>query len=412
MTTEISGTPSNYAGLIDKLQKQLNISAPNINFAESLASLEYSRELQIKQNALEEFWKLNKIDGNAGKIIPSPKNRNYRTTSKRKVIRVDTGFMLSLFAHPDMKNILPYTKSLLEPAEHDEIYRYLSDVINKPVNRVLGNTLNYLIIRGSYTEFSVIFNIDKINSQIVNRLKVICSDMRKFNAKIFSAFIYVDPLKSDYYLESFRPEGIVNFKKLFGPDKLFVKFEGLKYSFHPTSFSQVNESMVPLMLGEAKRLLAPETGRTKKRLIDLYCGYGLFSIFLSANFEEVRGIEIEGNSVKSANENRLYSPDKNKIHFQAQRITEESLEEILEWLPEKEEIYLLDPPRQGAGAGVIKVIAGRSPEKVLEIFCGIDEIPDELKEWKKYGYEPAEIIPLDMFAGTPNLEIMILLQKH
>jgi tRNA/tmRNA/rRNA uracil-C5-methylase (TrmA/RlmC/RlmD family) len=410
LVPETSGQQESYAGLIEKLQKKNKLSATEVNPAEALSSLEYDKEIKLKQAALEEFFRTNNIGGNLHEILRSPKSRYYRTTTKRKVIRTNSGFILSLLTNPD-KNSAAFSESLLEPSEHNEIYKFLLEVINKPANRPLGNTLNYIIIRGSYSEFSVIFNIALINAQIVNKLKKVSELMKKFSTKIFSSFIYVDPTKSNYYLESFRPDGVLDFKKLFGPDKLFVKFDGIKYSFHPTSFSQVNESLVPLMLGKAKQLLSDESGRVNKRLVDLYCGYGLFSIYLAGCFDEVRGVELEGNSIRSANENRLYSPDKNRIHFQAQRITGESLEMILDSYSEKEEIFLLDPPRQGAGGEVIKVIAEHTPEKVLEVFCGIDEIPGEVKEWKKQGYQPSEIIPLDMFAGTPNLEVMILFNK-
>ncbi len=208
-------------------------------------------------------------------------------------------------------------------------------------------------------------------------------------------------------MENERPGDALNFKKLFGPEKLFIKIDDKKYSYHPTSFSQINFSAVPDFLKEAKRLL---TGSENERLIDLYCGYGLFSIYLADNFNEIIGIELEGNSIRSAIENAKFNPSKSKIRFTAKRITGEDLEDFL---PEanKSEVFLLDPPRNGTEKDVVKIIAERNPQKVLHIFCGIEQIPVEINEWKKHGYHIKEIVPIDMFPGTSNLEILILLEQ-
>ena len=49
--------------------------------------------------------------------------------------------------------------------------------------------------------------------------------------------------------------------------------------------------------------------------------------------------------------------------------------------------------------------------KVLHIHCGVDQIPDSLRQWKQQGYKIQRIVPLDMFPGTAALEVLILLQR-
>jgi tRNA/tmRNA/rRNA uracil-C5-methylase (TrmA/RlmC/RlmD family) len=95
--------------------------------------------------------------------------------------------------------------------------------------------------------------------------------------------------------------------------------------------------------------------------------------------------------------------------FLSKRITADALKRSLP-PPSENEVVILDPPRQGTEQGIIQQIALRKPVRVLHIFCGVDEIPKELKAWNQSGYRAERVLPLDMFAGTPNLETMVLLE--
>jgi len=390
-----------YASVLQDMIKNSGIKPGN--YAEPLAHLDYKTELNLKNKALQFYWKETDLKGSPGQIIPSPKERFYRTTTKRKVIISKGRLLLSIGSKPEFSGEV--FRSLLEPREHAVIYEFLHTKLNEPAYRLAGNSLNYLIIRGSYSEFSVIFNVHTLNADIVRKLKSLSELIKAIDVNIVSAFIYLDPTRSEYYLENERPAGVVSMKKLFGPDKLFLKFNDKKYSYHPTSFSQINESIIPDLLSEAKRMLNPDK---TARLYDLYCGFGLFSLFMAGELNTTTGIEIEGEAINSAILNTSFHPQKNRIKFITGNITGENLEELLP-LPGSNELFLLDPPRQGTERGVIAAIAARKPLRVLHIFCGIEEIKRETQQWAKYGYNIKEIQPLDMFPGTPNLEILILL---
>jgi len=59
---------------------------------------------------------------------------------------------------------------------------------------------------------------------------------------------------------------------------------------------------------------------------------------------------------------------------------------------------------------VIAALARRKPKKALHIFCGVDQIPPSLREWQANGYQVRRVVPLDIFPGSANLEILILLE--
>ena len=99
-----------------------------------------------------------------------------------------------------------------------------------------------------------------------------------------------------------------------------------------------------------------------------------------------------------------------KFKFYARAITADTIENLL---PRNigREFVVLDPPRSGVSDDIIAAIAERNPEKVVHLFCNIEEMPHSLKAWKDYGYGAEYAIPFDMFSGTPSCEIMVILQK-
>jgi tRNA/tmRNA/rRNA uracil-C5-methylase (TrmA/RlmC/RlmD family) len=382
--------------------------APFVLQSSPLAHLDYPEEIAIKNQALALFWQKNRLQGKPEAITGSPIPRHYRTTSKRKTILKGNTLYLLFNDRALRSQKRPFVQSPLEPLEHGRIFEFLQQKISEPPFKLVASHLNYLIIRGSYKEHGVIFNVDTLNGPLVRKLKLLAGHLQKLPEPVSSVYIYPDPSCSEYYLEEGQPSDILQFKKLFGKTDLAVSHHGCRYSYHPTSFSQVNEAMVPVMLDMAETLLEPDPVET---LLDLYCGYGLFSHFLAPGYKQVVGVDAEGPSIRSAIFNKKYNPASRNARFLSHRITARSVEKIP--LPNDlgSETILLDPPRQGTQEGVIGALSRREPAKVLHIHCGLDQIPDSLRQWQQHGYKVQRIVPLDMFPGTAGLEVLILLER-
>ncbi|MBU0480802.1 MAG: class I SAM-dependent RNA methyltransferase [Proteobacteria bacterium] len=375
--------------------------------AAPLAHLQYGDELALKDKALKEFWQKFRLSGTPEPVIPSPRPRGYRTTSKRRCIFRGSQLHL-VFGDKILKDQKrAFLESPLEPPEHARIYTFLQQKLSEPAWKLIAAHLNYLIIRGSYEERVVILNIRKMTGPLVHKLKILAEHLQKQPEPVTGVFAYLDPTGSDYYLESRRPESGLQMKKLYGPAHLSVQYGDCRFHFHPTSFSQVNESIVSFMLGKARELLAPGS---KERLVDLYCGYGLFSHSLAGSCKQVVGIDAEGPSIREAQANAKLNGNTNKTRFHARRITPKSLHDLLPVSTEPT-VYILDPPRQGPQRGVIEAICEREPGRVLHIFCGVDQIPAAFREWQENGYQVERVVPLDMFSGTANLEVLVLLTR-
>lgn len=347
------------------------------------------------------------MSGRPESVATSPRPRSYRTTSKRRTVLLGSALFL-LFGDKVIRpqNKQPFLPSPFEPPEHEDIYRFLQQKLSEPPFRPTAAHLNYLIIRGSYLERAVIFKVDVLNGPLVRKLKILADHLKKLETTVSAAFIYLDPSGSDYYLESRRPADTLHFKKLFGPDQLAVAHEDCRYLFHPTSFSQINESMAPVLLNRARELLAPAVDG---HLLDLYCGYGLFSHYLAPLYKQVLAIDAEGSSIRAAKANSHMNRGRGgRTKFLDRRITERLFARELA-APTVPENILLDPPRQGPLPCIINALSRRSPQRVLHIFCSVDQIPNALKEWQANDYRVRRIVPLGMFPGSANLEVLILL---
>lgn len=366
-----------------------------------LASLPYASELSAKNAALVEFWKRNALPGLPEALVPSPRQRHYRTTSKRRIRLVDSRVYFG-FDEQVHRNAPLVAESVLEPLEHGGIYRFLHEKISAPPYRHLARHLNYLIIRGTYAEFCVIFNVDDLDAGIVRKIKLLAGHLQTAMPAVTSALVYHDPLRSRYYFEQFAPETAMRIKHLYGRETLMTTFGGRRYVYAPAVFSQVNESMLPVM-GDVVMGMVGHGGR----LIDLYCGYGLFSHYLADRFAEILGVDANRAAIEAATRNIRLNPASARRTFAARDITGCSLAGVFEGLRPGAESVLLDPPRQGTAPGVIDFLASRAPLRVVHIFCNVDEIPRSLQEWRRGGYMPDRIVPLDMFPGTPNLEVVV-----
>jgi len=372
-----------------------------------LAGLDYSLEIDLKNAALRNFWMHHALPGRPEAVVGSPRPRHYRTTSKR---RWQAGAAGRRHGEQERRQQFFFEgeeAAALEPAEHAEIFAAIGGWLARPEFMPLSRHLNFIIIRGTYAEFMVIFNLDFLDRGLHRLLLKLAGLVRSLSANVISAFLFLDPSRSPYYLENNRPRGAFPVKKLFGPEYFRLRLGSLSFAVPPTSFSQVNESMLPLLLDGARAMLARGEG---ERLLDLYCGYGLFSLCLRPQYHDIVAVDASTASIRAARSLAVIHPGRARVAFKLLAIARNSLAASLPPpLPFNREDIILDPPRRGADEAVIRSLARRQPGRVLHLFCACEEIPAALFQWRRSGFLPRRVLPMDMFAGTPQLETLVLL---
>jgi tRNA/tmRNA/rRNA uracil-C5-methylase (TrmA/RlmC/RlmD family) len=366
----------------------------------------YDAEIRIKQESLRTLWNGLFPARVLASIVPSPLGRSYRTVSKRRVFPFRATVRLGLIAptHEGSYKPLDVEQCAIEPEAHAVIYKKVQELIERPYAKPLAAVLSYVIVKGSYTEHTIVLNVREIDPAITRAANTLSKSLTHFIPAITGVFLFEDKSDGRYYFGGGNPRSL---RKLFGNPEIFQRIRGRSFLYSPLSFSQTNASIVDSFVEKAGALLDLHK---EHRLFDLYCGYGLFGLCLSESVAAVFGVDSAADSISSAIANAKRQKATN-VRFTRSDITQETLPRLLGAIREND-LVLLDPPRGGTGEGVVECIAARKPERVLHIFCNIDILPAELTRWEKAGYSIVRAVPFDMFPGTSSVEVMVLLKRN
>ncbi len=360
----------------------------------------YHLETKLKNEAFQKFWTSHKFGGKIHPLVSSPMGRNYRTNSKRRAFLWNGNFMLGLTEYEKNAPIKPLnvTACPIEPEIHSKIYNRLYKFFTSREGTGLSQFLNHAILKGNYEKMALILNLRRFTGYERSSVNAISKIITKEFPSVVSVFIS-ESESSKYY------QDVEKVTRIYG-DREIVEFVGeKKFLYLPDSFSQTNSSIIPEMIQHAKRMLNP---KKHEYLLDLYCGYGLFSLALSDLILKASGVEISKASIASAVQNAKRM--KHNTRFMNSDISEVSIKKLSP-LPDNT-IVILDPPRQGVSKDVIEMLAANRISRALHIFCETDIIASELKRWNKSGYYVSEVTPLDMFPATEHLETMVLLEHR
>ena len=176
---------------------------------------------------------------------------------------------------------------------------------------------------------------------------------------------------------------------------------GLHLRAHVQSFFQANRFLVDALVQEVLDR-TPAGGS----VLDLYAGVGLFALPLGRRAEEVRGLELNPTAVEDARANVEAA---GLTHV---RIHSGDVREMAEWPPRPDERIVLDPPRTGAGADVVRMVAARKPASVVYVSCDPPTLGRDLKVFAAEGYAPDSIAGFDLFPDTFHLETVVHLARR
>ena len=367
--------------------------------------LDYVSEVAIKDQALCSFLQACVPSRVISPLTPSPLGRGYRTVTKRRVFRYRGTTTLGLIAPAGEGSYKPFdvVHCAIEPAAHAPIYRQIHEALGKMVYQPLAEVLRYVVIKGSYSEYTLILSVGEISPGVVSATNTLSRSLTHACKEIVALFLYEDKSDGRYYLGS-QDASRSGFRKIFGNKEIFQRIGGRSFLYSPLSFSQVNISLADQFVAKAGELLALDG---EMMLFDLYCGYGLFALCLAERVKAVIGVDSGAESIASAVANATRQRVRN-ARFIRSAISAETISRIIMHIRPRD-VVLLDPPRSGTTEGVIESIASRRPAKALHIFCNIDIMHAELKRWKDSGYAVSKVVPFDMFPGTSSVEIMVLL---
>jgi 23S rRNA (uracil1939-C5)-methyltransferase len=182
----------------------------------------------------------------------------------------------------------------------------------------------------------------------------------------------------------------------FGERNTAFELEGLKYSVSPQSFIQSHWKLNQKVVRHLKTALHPVK---IKKLVDLYCGGGNFTLPLSMIAEEVIGIEENASAIEDGKRNAKL----NDIHNC--RFVKSVADQFK---AEKADALVVDPPRPGLTNMAMNKILAMSPERIVYVSCNPSTFARDLKKLLvKYEIESIRLI--DFFPQTYHIESMAFL---
>jgi tRNA/tmRNA/rRNA uracil-C5-methylase (TrmA/RlmC/RlmD family) len=161
-------------------------------------------------------------------------------------------------------------------------------------------------------------------------------------------------------------------------------------------FWQVHRGAADLLVETVLGLGRPAGG---EHWLDLYAGVGLFAGALVDHGCEVVAVESGRRAAAAARGN-----------VAAARVVTDRVDR---WLgggsaPARVDGVVLDPPRKGAGAAVVRRLAAMSPRRIVYVACDPAALARDTATLDATGYRLADLRAFDLFPMTAHVEVVAL----
>lgn len=178
-------------------------------------------------------------------------------------------------------------------------------------------------------------------------------------------------------------------------------FAGLEFQVLPDTFFQVSTETAEALL---KVIQSELNLQGHEVLVDAYCGIGTLTLPLAKQVRQVTGLEVQSAAVEQAISNAQHNGI-NNVTFQIGAV-----EKILPDLGIIPDVVLLDPPRKGCEANVIKTLLDLKPSRIVYVSCKVATLARDLKLLCKDGiYTLTRVQPADLFPQTAHVEAVAFL---
>jgi 23S rRNA (uracil1939-C5)-methyltransferase len=192
---------------------------------------------------------------------------------------------------------------------------------------------------------------------------------------------------------------------LAGAPQLEERIGDLRLLISPEAFFQTNTEMAERLYGEAARVAEL---RGHEKVFDLYCGIGTIGLSIAARAREVIGVEIVEPAVADAIENARLNEIAN-ARFYAGDIRL-AMRELVE-REGRPDVSILDPPRAGLSAKVVRRVIEAGPGRIVYVSCNPTTLAPNAAQLVEAGYRLTHVRPVDMFPQTPHIECVALLER-
>ena len=197
--------------------------------------------------------------------------------------------------------------------------------------------------------------------------------------------------------------GNVNFWGLLdrvGPPEILMEAGSLLYPVGPDSFFQVNT----LLGAELQALVRSLPRGVPRKLLDLYCGAGFFTIALAGTAGEALGIERDRGAVRNAVAAARLNRASN-VKFRRGDAAREigGLRDF--------DLVLVDPPRLGLPKPLLAGLVRLRPAEIVFVSCDPPTFARDAASLIEAGYLLSGLNLVDLFPATYHAEIVAIFRR-
>ncbi len=345
-----------------------------------LRHIDYSYQLKIKKDVL-----VNTFKGYAVKdIVPCEERFYYRNKVQIPVRDHKMGFYRRF-----SNDIVEFDDCLIESDIANQIISDLKKImIGKPCEKMIRHVL---VKHGKGTnEVMVAFISKSLNIDLSD----IVAYLKEKYPSIVSIILNLNDKETNVILGNEE-------KLLYGRDHIFDIYDGIRVKLSLKSFYQVNHEIMEKLYKRVKEV--SEISENDK-ILDLYCGIGTISLYLSRYCKQVTGVEIVKEAVDNAKDNAVMNGFTN-----SEFILADASKDMDEYLDDKD-IVILDPPRKGISKQLIDSLIAKNVKRIVYVSCNPATLYRDLELMKKH-YEISAIEPFDMFPYTVHVESLVSLKR-
>lgn len=360
--------------------------------------ISYDAEILIKENFVKSaFTRIGKLNPEFLPIIGSAKSEQYRNKAQYPVTQADEAYY-GFYANRSHR-IVKSDACILQPEIFTQICDFVINYLNEnkiPVYDEKSHTgiLRHIYLRkGHYSGEICLCLVVKNKTDKFNKLCAII--VEKFN-QIKSIVLNINSEKTNVILGD---KNVVIHGEAVIKDKICEAIVQIS----PHSFYQVNTEMAEKLYNIAGEFAELNDNSV---LLDLYCGIGTIGLSLAKRVKKVIGVEIVEQAVSDARINAELNAFQNMQFFCCDVI---DLNKKLE--NNKPNAVILDPPRKGCDAQMLKYIADLNIENIVMISCNPATAARDCALLRGYGYETVKVQSVDMFPRTGHVETVVLMSR-
>jgi len=257
--------------------------------------------------------------------------------------------------------------------------------------------LRFLAVREGIRTGQVMVNL--VASEPHEALERLAEDLRRAFPAIASVVLNLTRRKSQVAVGEEE-------RVLSGGATIEERLGGLTFEISSNSFFQTNTE-------QAERLLETAMGSLEltgsERVLDVYAGTGTFTLPLAKRAAEAIAIESSEAAVRDGERNAARNGIGNVEFWRGEAL--ETLRDRLTADHPEIHAVLVDPPRAGLHAGVLRHLVRLGAPRLTYISCNPSTLGRDLGMLCESRYAVDWIQPVDMFPHTPHIECVASLRR-